>query len=270
MHKKYLIFTLVLIVSGLVFVTGPVMAKSDKGQEIDINGTLPEQEGIYKIKNHPEMKLRVFIRKVRPNPNPTPTLQCNLTDADSGAVVDPAGWKLPSTWTYRLNTSSVPSSVGSSKLQTIASNAYSVWEQAINNSVTITKGQNTSVNRAKYDGQNIITWGTASGSALAVSYIWYTGGVATEVDTIMNNKFTWYWSNPNSWVTPASTTCAYQNVYDAQEILTHELGHTMGLNDEYTGDYTNNTMYGYGSKGETQKDTLTTGDIAGVKAVYNL
>lgn len=268
MLKKYLIFTLVLIVSGLVFVAGPVIAKSDKGQEIDINGTLPEQEGIYKIKNHPEMKLRVFVRKARPNPNTNPTLQCGIPDTDSGAVVDPAGWKLPSTWTYRLNTSSVPSSVGGANLSTIADNSYGVWEQAINNSVIITEGQDTSVNRARYDGENIITWGRASNSALAVSYIWYTGGLAMEVDTIMNKSFTWYWSDPNSWVTTVGTTCAYQNVYDAQDILTHELGHTMGLNDEYTTDFINNTMYGYGSKGETQKDTLTEGDILGVGALY--
>jgi hypothetical protein len=42
----------------------------------------------------------------------------------------------------------------------------------------------------------------------------------------------------------------------------------MGLKDHYTADYADNTMYGYGSLGETKKDTLTTGDINGVLAKY--
>ena len=76
----------------------------------------------------------------------------------------------------------------------------------------------------------------------------------------MNKKFTWYWSQDKS--------CAYQNVYDAQDILTHELGHTFGLDDMYTNDYANHTMYGYGSKGEVKKDTLTIGDAQSVKILY--
>jgi hypothetical protein len=177
---------------------------------------------------------------------------------------------LPKTWTYRLNPSSVPSSVGSSYLPTIASNAYGVWLKAISNKVTISRGSNTTVNKARFDGQNIIAWGRAPSSALAVSYIWYypSTGLAAEVDTIMNQNFAWAWSNPSSWQTNPGTTCAYQNVYDAQDILTHELGHTMGLDDVYTDSFANNTMYGYGSKTETKKDTLTTGDKAGVSVLY--
>ncbi len=191
---------------------------------------------------------------------PKPPLSCNISDPDSTAVVSGAGWKLPSQWTYRLNTSSVPSSIGATNLPTIASRSYGVWTKAIGNLVTASKGQNTTVNYANFDGQSIITWGTAPAGALAVSYVWASDGVVSEVDTIMNDSFPWYWSNSNS--------CAYQNVYDAENILTHELGHTMGLNDEYGTEFINNTMFGYGSMMETLKNTLTTGDIAAVKALY--
>ena len=57
-----------------------------------------------------------------------------------------------------------------------------------------------------------------------------------------------------------------ENFLDA--LLTHELGHSMGLNDEYDTTYVDNTMFGYGSMTETKKDTLTTGDIIGVKSLY--
>ena len=43
----------------------------------------------------------------------------------------------------------------------------------------------------------------------------------------------------------------------------------MGLADEYTQEYADNTMFGYGSKGETKKNTLTTGDKTGLTAIYH-
>jgi hypothetical protein len=72
--------------------------------------------------------------------------------------------------------------------------------------------------------------------------------VVVDVDTIMNQKFfrTWTAFDQNN-------LCAYGSTYDAQEILTHELGHWMGLNDEYDPAYLENTMYGFGGKGEIKK-----------------
>ena len=82
----------------------------------------------------------------------------------------------------------------------------------------------------------------------------------------MNRRTSWGWSDPSDW--PDGQTCALDGVYDAQNILTHELGHTMGLDDHYDAPYENNTMYGYGSRTETKKNTLTTGDITGVSKLY--
>ena len=229
---------------------------------------LPEQAGLYDVPGHPELKLRVFVYHEKPDKPgkptpPPPTPSCGLPDPDSSSLVDSAGWKLSGTWKYRLNTSSVPLTVGANNLSLIAENAYKQWTDVIhNNQVTITKDSNTIVDRAVLDNQNIIAWGNAPGSALAVSYIWYNRitKVATEVDTIMNKKFTWYWSQ--------DINCAYQVVYDAQDILTHELGHTFGLDDMYENTYADHTMYGYGSKGEVKKDTLTTGDVQSVRILY--
>lgn len=55
---------------------------------------------------------------------------------------------------------------------------------------------------------------------------------------------------------------------DFENIATHELGHSVGLADLYTSSCSEETMYGYGSYGETKKQTLNTGDIAGINKLY--
>ena len=54
---------------------------------------------------------------------------------------------------------------------------------------------------------------------------------------------------------------------DYQNIATHEFGHSLGLtHPEDT--CTEETMYAYGSSGETKKRTLEAGDRAGVNELY--
>ncbi len=206
--------------------------------------------------------MRVFVHPEKPTKTQLGVVVCDLADPDSTATVGAAGWKLPSSWTYQPNPSSVPSSVGGANLATIAGNGFADWTAAANNKVTFTQGANTTVARQAYDGKNIIAWGRTSGSALGITYIRYysSTGQVVDVDTIMNKRFPWKWSN--------SSTCADSSSYDAENILNHELGHWLGLDDMYTAAYVDNTMYGYGSKGEVKKNTLTTGDTAGATAIY--
>ncbi len=255
-------YTFILIF--LFILTLPkVSAKDNSNQEENF----PDKEGTYDVPGHPNLKVKVFVhypKDARPSPSPAIPLLVCPSDPSSTAFVPATGWKLPSNWTFTLNTSNVPSSVGGSNLAAIANNSFYQWTSALNNQVNISKtSSNTTVNKARLDSQNIIAWGRTSGSALAVTYTWYypSTGYVAEVDTIMNQKFPWYWN-------VADNKCTDQNSYDAQDILTHELGHWMGLDDTYDSAYANNTMYGYGSKGETKKDTLTTGDINGVNAIY--
>lgn len=265
------ILCLVVSIAGMAMAV-PAMAKPNMTPAAQIE--LPDQAGIYAVPGRPDLKLRVFVYHAKPdNPGkpakpepPAPELKCDLDDLDSNAEVGLAGWYLPTTWTYNLNPNSVPSSVGSENLAAITDNAFNAWLNEING-VSATRGANTNLTRAKIDGQNIVAWGRTPSSALAVTYTWYytDTGLAAEIDTLMNSKVGWAWSDPNSW---AGKICAYADVYDVQNILTHEIGHTFGLADEYTSEFVNNTMYGYGSKMETKKDTLTTGDIAGVNNIY--
>lgn len=55
---------------------------------------------------------------------------------------------------------------------------------------------------------------------------------------------------------------------DFENIATHELGHSVGLDDLYTGECESATMYGYASEGEINKRTLEAGDIKGVQELY--
>ena len=203
---------------------------------------------------------RVVI-KARPDFSSSPVMACS-PDEDSLAVVDPTGWKLPSNWSYNLNPSSVPSSVGSSSLAPMALDAFSKWQDASGQKVIFSQGSNNSATRQAYDGKNIIAWGRVGGSALAVTYTRYyaSSGQVVDVDTIFNKKFPWSYSgNP---------LCADTLKYDAGNVLTHELGHWLGLDDHYTNDYLENTMYGYASKGEAKKYTLTSGDKSGTYSIY--
>jgi len=260
MIKRIVIFSLV---ATLMLIFSPALA-----QKPDTDSDLPEIDGTYDVPGHPDLKLRVFVYKEKPTISPALALTCNISDPNSTAIDATAGWTLPSSWTYSLNTSSVPASVGTSNWPSIANKAFASWSSQISGKVSIVRGSDTTVSRAVRDGKNIVTFGKASGSALAVTYTWYNTSTkkAVEIDTIMNNRFSWAWSDPSSWGN--QPTCAFLGVYDAQDILTHELGHTFGLNDHYTSVYSNNTMYGYGSKTETKKDTLTSGDISGIKILY--
>ncbi len=263
---KRLLLGLASITSALAILTVSlptwVAAEHNEDQQI------PEIDGTYNEPGYPDIKVRVIVHHARANNHSkagsgTPTLVCGLADPESSAVVPAAGWTLPSSWTYRLNTGSVPSTVGGSNLPIIAANGFGDWQTAAGNKVTFTQGADTSTSRQAYDGQNIIAWGRTSGLALAVTYVRYdtVTKVAVDVDTIVNKSFSWRWS--------PQANCAYSGVYDAEDILTHELGHWIGLDDTYDSSFQDNTMYGYGATQEVKKDTLTTGDTTGAYRIYN-
>ena len=55
---------------------------------------------------------------------------------------------------------------------------------------------------------------------------------------------------------------------DFENIARHELGHAVGLGDLYNDACSEQTMYGYSENGETKKQTLESGDIAGIQKLY--
>lgn len=259
MLKKIIFLFSVFAVMVLVLSTSAVSAKNDKNADDD--WVIPEQNGTYDVPGHPNLKVRVFVHKekpARPAPAPEEAIGTCSLDEDSEAPVGATGWKLPADWNYRLNVSTVPSSIGAADLVSIADLSFSEWYDELPLGMIITRDGYTNKYKAALDGQNIIAWGSAPATALAVTYTWYyrDSGAVVENDTIMNKKFPWSWN-----------MCSTKS-YDAQNILTHELGHWLGLIDHYTPAYDDNTMYGYGSRAENKKDTLTNGDILGILKIY--
>ena len=55
---------------------------------------------------------------------------------------------------------------------------------------------------------------------------------------------------------------------DLDNIVTHELCHAVGMGDLYDSACGEETMYGYATYGETKKQTLNAGDIAGISKLY--
>ena len=211
--------------------------------------------------------LKVYELKVSPKKSHLTRnlISCNVDNTNSenyGKI----GTKLPASVTYRVNPSSAPSSV-SSNLSTIVSNSFNTWD-AVTNGVILTRGSNTSVNRARFDSQNVVAWGRLSRSTLGATYIWYrtSTGEVIEVDTIMNSRQPWSWTNPAT--VDEDQFCPSTSSYDAQNILVHELGHWVGLDDLYDSEDEDLTMYGFGDKQELKKDTLDPGDINGANAIY--
>jgi predicted Zn-dependent protease len=77
-----------------------------------------------------------------------------------------------------------------------------------------------------------------------------------EFDILLNSKYTW------------GDATRDPNVMDLQAVVTHELGHALGLGDVWEPACSQATMYGFGTSGETQDRTLSKPDITGLRVIY--
>lgn len=113
------------------------------------------------------------------------------------------------------------------------------------------------------DGRNEILFGNyPKEGVIAVTVVWgYFYGPPSErkiveFDIMLDTD--WAWGD----ATLDST------VMDLQNIVTHELGHGVGLDDVYATECSEVTMYGYSNYGEIKKRTLEQSDITGLQALY--
>lgn len=249
----------------LLFLTITLASANAKSNNPNVNDNaqVPEVSGDYAVPGRNDLRVRVFVHTPKSDKNLTPVTSAICEDNRSDSVTGKTGWKLPiSTINYKINQSSAPLSVRNN-VPTMISDSFNKWLNGITLDSTDSAKPNlvysglTSINRARYDGQNIIAWGRTSGSTLGVTSTWYytATGLVAETDTIMNDRISW------------SSTCS-STYYNAEDIMIHELGHWFGLNDEYDNSFIDNTMYGYGSRGEVKKITPENGDFLGLNLIY--
>ncbi|HLC96283.1 MAG TPA: matrixin family metalloprotease [Candidatus Nanoarchaeia archaeon] len=138
------------------------------------------------------------------------------------------------------------------------------WEAAAGSNIIgdETNGVVDGADTLSTDGKNEVLFGSVDGNGIAVTIVWGifrgppSGRELVEWDQIYD-QVDFDWGNSG-----AATKMDFEN------IATHELGHSFGLDDLYTTECFEETMYGYGTEGETKKRTLEAGDIAGIQALY--
>ncbi|MEW6364868.1 MAG: matrixin family metalloprotease [Acidobacteriota bacterium] len=145
--------------------------------------------------------------------------------------------------------------------------AGDVWTKAGSKFSFVYKG--TTEARVSWDEDDIdhknivmkgVLWGPEYAGILALNHTWYNTTTKRIIDSdIIFNTLSCHYL----WVTDGS-----DDGYDVQDVVTHEMGHSLQLGDLYSAKDAEKTMYGYAEWGETKKRTLHADDIAGIKAIY--
>ena len=121
-----------------------------------------------------------------------------------------------------------------------------------------------SYNNGALDGVNTLSFGNiAESGVIGVTNVWGVFGGnprnrrLVEWDMLLDgNDFAWGDATLNA------------SKMDVQNIITHEIGHSAGMNDLYSTSCLQETMYGYSTEGETKKRDLNSGDITGIRKLY--
>jgi len=122
---------------------------------------------------------------------------------------------------------------------------------------------------------NVVGWKDLGASdAIAVTYIWYNVYTKelVDVDTALNSNSVYHWWQNSVTGDPdkASWTEGQSSAYDVdvQNIMTHEAGHWLVLDDLYQKPAGQQTMYGISAELELKKQSLENGDEAGIQEIY--
>jgi len=136
---------------------------------------------------------------------------------------------------------------------------FQTWEDDPGSYMDYTYMGTTNRTAIVRDGYNVVSWGNIDGpgKTLARTRYWYRTAtrLLIEFDILFDGNETW-------------STTGEPDKYDVQNVGTHEVGHTLVLNDLVDPADSEETMYYISYPGETKKRTLHTGDIEGIRFIY--
>ena len=120
-------------------------------------------------------------------------------------------------------------------------------------------GTTTSTSGGGNDGTNLILFRQLLSDSIAVTFTWYdtVTGEIRDSDILLSTNYSW-------------SAAGAPGLMDVRNIVTHETGHMLSLEDLFLAADTEKTMYGFASAGETKKRTLDPDDAAGISHLYPL
>ncbi len=186
------------------------------------------------------------------------------TSSCYGFLAKGAKWKTVEN--YIVNASNIRN-LDDSLIPIYLTNDIQKWEDVAGANIIGTGSTTTDALEADLittDGKNEVLFGDIdSPNAIAVTVVWGIfrgppgGRELVEWDQVYDDvDFDWSLNGEAGKM-------------DFENIATHELGHSVGLDDLYTEACSEETMYGYAAEGETKKRTLEGGDITGVLELYS-
>ncbi|NUP99576.1 MAG: hypothetical protein HUU35_06945 [Armatimonadetes bacterium] len=144
--------------------------------------------------------------------------------------------------------------------------AMKAWNEVAGRQALSVSYQRNGTRGAVRDGVNVVTWREFTGKGRdlpAAVFIWDNGDAIVEADIVLNVRFGFAANRP---IRAGDRRRGMARRFDLQAVVTHELGHALGLRDLDAGSGSeDSTMYYRLQMGDVRKQTLTEGERRGLR-----